>query len=442
MRIALVAALGAVFVAFVASLLYVQYTQTGVCLEETKLLELEPHGCAPTRAPRLVVISFDGFRADYLDSEMTPQMQQIRKEGVSGHMVPTFCTKTFPNHHSMATGLYQETHGIVHNNKYIYDPELGAFLNDTEDGTWDHWWDNGKATPIYIANQLAGGQRASCCAPWIGCHVRYEVEGQQRVHYHRHFNRSDQWEEQFEWAAHRMTKAHSPANLVLLYIPEPDMTAHVDGPFGEDTLARVRQVDQFVGYVRQRLHQLGLGSSTNLLFVSDHGVAEIDSKRMLVLERLLNSTWYDVYGCSPVLHLKPHSGFERAVAKTLAIAQGPWGHMRVYRKDSMPARLHYRNNRRIHEFVLVADEGWTLHATQAQADAERHHRGQHGYDNLANSMQPLFLASGPAFKRGYQHPTRFDNVDLYPLMLHLLGIEVNRHFHEGNFTNVAPMLAS
>lgn len=174
--------------------------------------------------PRLVLISLDGFRADYLDAQLTPNMYQVAsREGVTGHMLPAFCTKTFPNHHTMATGLYQETHGIVHNNRHIYDAHLGARFLDLEDGHSDHWWDNGLATPIYIANQLADTSRASCCAPWIGCHVRY-MEGQERAYYHRYFNRSDKWEEQFEWAMQRMVSHTLPANLVMLYIPEPDST--------------------------------------------------------------------------------------------------------------------------------------------------------------------------------------------------------------------------
>lgn len=184
--------------------------------EKVPLLE---HKSSP---PRLLLISLDGFRADYLEAELTPNMHQLAsREGVIGDMLPSFCTKTFPNHHTMATGLYQETHGIVHNNRHIYDAHLGGRFVDLEDGHSDHWWDNGLATPIYIANQLADTSRASCCAPWIGCHVRY-LGGLQRAYYHRHFNRSDKWEDQLEWALQRMMSPTLPANLVMLYIPEPD----------------------------------------------------------------------------------------------------------------------------------------------------------------------------------------------------------------------------
>lgn len=199
-------------------------------------------------------------------------------------------------------------------------------------------------------------------------------------------------------------------------------------------------MDQFIGFVRQRMITLGLQSTTNVLIVSDHGIAEISPSRMLILDQFLKSAWYDVFGCSPILHLKVRAGFERQLGKALDAAQQRIGHFIAYRKESMPERLHYRHHRRIQDFVLVAEEGWSLHPNKDEADLERHHRGQHGYDNLAPSMRPLFIAMGPSFKKGYQHPVRFNNVDLYPLMLRLLDIHPKAHYHQGNFTNIAEML--
>ena len=48
-------------------------------------------------------------------------------------------------------------------------------------------------------------------------------------------------------------------------------------------------------------------------------------------------------------------------------------------------------------------------------------RGEHGYDNALPSMRALFIASGPAFRRGVQ-AAEFNNVDVYSLLAHLLGI--------------------
>lgn len=69
-----------------------------------------------SRPPKLIVVSFDGFRPDYVKPDVTPHLYNLATSGVVGKGIKSgFGTKTFPNHWSIATGLYEETHGIVHN---------------------------------------------------------------------------------------------------------------------------------------------------------------------------------------------------------------------------------------------------------------------------------------------------------------------------------------
>ena len=58
-----------------------------------------------------VIISLDGLRWDYLDTYDVPFMQQLAREGVKAVMQPSFPSKTFPNHYTLATGLTPDHHG-------------------------------------------------------------------------------------------------------------------------------------------------------------------------------------------------------------------------------------------------------------------------------------------------------------------------------------------
>lgn len=387
---------------------------------------------------RLLLVSFDGFRYDYMNQKATPNLYRLaNQEGVTGHMLSTFTSKTFPNHHSIATGQYQETHGIVNN--IMWDPRLGeVFHHKKAEELSNAWWDNGESTPLYIANQLAGSGRASACAPWIGCHARYY--GNHSARHYRVYNLSaDPWE-QVDWALERMTRKEEPANLAMIYIPFPDVISHLKGPFSEETLTKVRQLDTLVDYIRRRLlASRALANSTNLIILSDHGMTEISSCRSIALDSFLNASWYEAYGSNPVLHVRPKAGFEQLVRLAL-VKKEAQGHYRLYEKRTLPDRYRYRFHRRIMPLILVAEEGWSIYPTQAEANLKRHHRGQHGYDNILPSMRPLFVAVGPAFKRGYTHRTPFLNVDLYPLMLNLLGIPTDAFFHEGNVKRVKGLL--
>jgi hypothetical protein len=62
---------------------------------------------APPAADRgretVVLVSLDGFRWDYLDRGLTPNLSRLAREGVrAAALVPVFPTKTFPNHYTIA----------------------------------------------------------------------------------------------------------------------------------------------------------------------------------------------------------------------------------------------------------------------------------------------------------------------------------------------------
>src|ERR1041385_7581027 len=74
--------------------------------------------------PTVILVSFDGFRWDYPTKMPTPNLNRLMARGVHArNMIPSFPSKTFPNHYTIATSLYPGHHGIVANN--IYDPATG-----------------------------------------------------------------------------------------------------------------------------------------------------------------------------------------------------------------------------------------------------------------------------------------------------------------------------
>ena len=70
-------------------------------------------------------------------------------------MIPSFPTKTFPNHYTIATGLYPANHGIVENN--VYDFGTVPTMSKREEVRNPRWWGG---EPIWVTatkqGQLAG----------------------------------------------------------------------------------------------------------------------------------------------------------------------------------------------------------------------------------------------------------------------------------------------
>ena len=64
----------------------------------------ERYVCCSVDKPVLLMLSLDGFGAEYLSRNVTPTLQALRDCGVTArYMRPAFPTGSFVNHYSMAT---------------------------------------------------------------------------------------------------------------------------------------------------------------------------------------------------------------------------------------------------------------------------------------------------------------------------------------------------
>ena len=56
--------------------------------------------------PYVILVSFDGFRHDYVEQTDAPNFKSLKKNGAYAEaLIPSFPSKTFPNHYSIVTGL-------------------------------------------------------------------------------------------------------------------------------------------------------------------------------------------------------------------------------------------------------------------------------------------------------------------------------------------------
>ena len=117
----------------------------------------------PTPAP-VILVSFDGWRWDYDRKAPAPNLKALIARGVRAErLIPSFPSKTFPNHYSVVTGLYPAHHGIVANN--IFDPgerpEIRP-VSDREAVGDSRWWGG---EPIWVTVQRQGGRAATLFWP-------------------------------------------------------------------------------------------------------------------------------------------------------------------------------------------------------------------------------------------------------------------------------------
>ncbi|KAF4749266.1 ectonucleotide pyrophosphatase phosphodiesterase 5, partial [Perkinsus olseni] len=108
---------------------------------------------------KVIMVSMDGFRWDYYGNTSTPNLDYFNEKGVQAlHLINAFTTVTFPNHWTLVTGAWQETHGIVSNE--MWDPNLGErfFMNTTKSDFFQ------EAEPIWGTTSRLGIK--SVCINW------------------------------------------------------------------------------------------------------------------------------------------------------------------------------------------------------------------------------------------------------------------------------------
>jgi predicted AlkP superfamily pyrophosphatase or phosphodiesterase len=395
-----------------------------------------PPAPVPARAPigreAVLLVSIDGFRADYFDRPEAARLRALAAEGVRARwLTPVFPTKTFPNHYSIVTGLYPEHHGIVSNT--IRDPKTGRWfrISDAHAVRDSSWWGG---EPVWVTAVKQGLRSASFF--WPGSEAA--IEGVRPTYWKRYdasVPDAERVSGVLDWLSLPPDQAPS---FVTLYFSDVDYAGHEFGPDAPETDSAIARVDSAIGTLLAGLDARGLAGRVDIIVVSDHGMTPLSPDRTIYLGDYLDLAGVTVVEASPVAALVPLLGREDEVYRRLRDAHP---HLTVYRKGETPPRWHYRDNPRIPPILAVADEGWRI-STQARREGGAGRlleRGTHGYDPGAPSMRAVFIARGPSFPHGVVVPA-FTNVHLYALMTHLLGVVPAPN--DGSLDSVAAVLSA
>ena len=386
-----------------------------------------PASGEPVSVP-VLLISIDSFRPDYLDRGITPNLSRLVRSGVRARwMNPSYPSLTFPNHYTLVTGLRPDHHGIVHNT--MRDAELGEFRNSDEEAVSEPRWWGGE--PVWVTAEKAGlrtatlfwpGSEAPIKGTWPTDWVKYDdaMPMPQRV------------DIVLDWLAR---PAEQRPRLVTLYFGTLDQTAHEFGPDSPETNATLAAIDAAMGRLLQGLSAQGIRDRVNIIVVSDHGMAPVAYPHARNVESLIDRDIATHVSLGEVVGFVPRPGRE---AEAEAQLLGRHDHYECWRKGELPPRWRYGTHPRVPPIVCQMDVGFTAMTPQKLA-ARRlgMTRGSHGYDPTDPSMRALFIAQGPAFRQGVEIAP-FDNVDVYPLLAKLVGIEPNAS--DGDIVSLLPAL--
>ena len=369
-------------------------------------------GCQRRTHAPLVVISFDGFRWDYAARTETPNFDRLAARGVRAErLIPVFPSKTYPGHYSIVTGLYPGHHGIISNT--MRDPGWPETfrLSAREEVENGRWWGG---EPIWVAARRHGLKAGAYFWPGSEAPVRGV-----RPDWWSPYDASVAWDARLDAALEWLTlPASERASLVALYFEEPNDAGHTYGPDAAETRAATRRADSILGRLLDGLEAGGIAA--NVVVVSDHGMMQTDPSRLIPIDTFVSLLPGELVEFGALGQIFPAAGRETLIVEAL---EGKHPELGVYRRASVPERLHLFNHPRVAPILLVPSPGWEV-LPRVESDRARAHvsAGDHGFDATYSDMHGIFYAAGPDIVSG-RTIGAIEQVDLYALMCRLLGVE-------------------
>ncbi|PIC33723.1 hypothetical protein B9Z55_013603 [Caenorhabditis nigoni] len=391
-----------------------------------------------SRHPKLLLISFDGFRYDLLKEGLVPNIHKwaTMSTWFTSGVKSQYVTYTAPNHMSIATGMYEEEHGIVGN--YFFDSQtkkMFDYFNSTgKEGAVnasqaDFWYN---ADPIWLTNERWESSRRSASFYW--------PNGESPFPYLPHKPKVAKpwtivgdlksWMQDADDVIDAFTREKEPVNFLAWYVAEPDHTLHGNGFHNKEIEKTLKQLDDLFLYFIKKFDDNNLGSDVNIILTADHGHAEIqDHKHVMCVKNFVSGAGFEMGDHM----IYPHSeGIGKQIYANLTEAVKKHGYdVNIHWKEDVPERWHYKNNSRIGKIVFEPKIGSAISfsCTMEQMEKQYGENGTtkfnsstHGQDPDRPEMRAFLMMRGPAFSENFTIADIPSNVDLYNLMCHVLGI--------------------
>lgn len=359
--------------------------------------------------PYVILISVDGFRHDYIEKFSPQTLSRLADQGARAALIPSFPSKTFPNHYSIVTGLYPANHGLVANS--FYDPEAGQeYTTSKRETVEDGKWYGG--TPIWVAAHNQGLKTA--CYYWVGSEA--EIKGVRPDYYYLFdgsVSEETRAQQVVDWL--KLPPAERP-RFITLYFELVDNAGHRFGPDSPQTREAVLKIDRVLKQLTDDIGELNL--PVNYVLVSDHGMINVDQENPMDISDVLQSTKMKIVPGDIFLML--HGQDSADAEKTFEILDTLDNDFKIYKEDEISDLTYGYSNSRFGNILLVANAPRVF-----GLKGTTHSPGAHGYDpRTTPEMAGIFISWGPNVKSGLK-PEPFENIHIYPYLADLLKLNID-----------------
>jgi predicted AlkP superfamily pyrophosphatase or phosphodiesterase len=383
---------------------------------------------AQEQKPYVILISADGFRYDLADKYNATNLLRLRGEGVAAeYMQPSFPSLTFPNHYTIVTGLYPAHHGLADNG--FYDEQRKSFYGmGNKAAVADSSWYTG--TPLWVLAEKQ--QMISASFYWVASESA--IQGIRPTYYYVYNDKigiDSRIQTVKNWL--QLPEDKRP-HFITFYLPEVDHAEHMYGTDSKQAADAVHFIDESIGKMVTVIDSLHL--PVNFIFVSDHGMTNVDTASTLPLPSAIDTAKFRVPWGDALVHL--YAKNKADILPTYKAIKKQAVDFDVYLINKTPKRWHYRKKDdafdRIGDMLLVPKLPKVFSISRRPTTP-----GKHGFDPAIIDMHASFYAWGPAFKQ-HMKIDGFENVHVYPLVAKILGLSYDSHAIDGKLSVLKPVL--
>ena len=421
-----------------------------------------PSAAQPEQAPpdrdrqRHLLVVLDGLRPDYVTPELMPNLHALGERGVvftDHHAV--YPTVTRVNAASISTGAYPETHGLMGNAVFFPAVDATRFLSTSERDNLLRIED-AEAGRLLTAPTLgerleSAGLRllvASAGSSGSSYLLNHPLAGGGIIHYEYALPEAlgQAVQEQLgppppaampNRARNRyivdaflqVGLDHVDPAVTVLWLSDPDTTAHANGIGHPTSVAALRSADEEIDRIQDGLRAANRLDAFNIWVTSDHGFSThtgaVDLDALLApFAGLLPDGSPRIVAGSGAIYVR--DGDPDTVARIVEALQGSDRVGAIFTRDArVPGTLAFDAARWTHarSADILYSPAWT------DAENEYGYRGTSSSGGTAGhgSASPYdihntLIAAGPALQSGTEVTLPTSNVDLAPTFLYLLGL--------------------
>jgi len=381
------------------------------------------------KKPYLLLISLDGFRWDYVEKFKPPHLSAFIKNGVKAEsLIPSFPSKTFPNHYTIVTGMYPDNHGLLGNSFYSNKKDLIYRIGNremVEDGTFYG------GSPIWVQAYKANMVSASYF--FVGSEAN--IQGIRPTYYHRYdgsIKNDVRVAQALKWLA---LPAKKRPHLITMYFSDMDDFGHRFGPNNDKEIKKaIFDLDENLGDLFKGAAATGL--PINIIIVSDHGMTPLLSSNFIPMENIENNNLFLAINNGAIVNIHPKKDIQ--IDSVFQYLKQKEDNFKVYKTENTPEFEYIPKNKDWGAIQIIPKIGYYFSSRRRTESPTITTTGVHGYDPNFKDMHGIFYANGPAFKKRHT-VSAIKNIHIYPLMCEILGLEIPDNI-DGNLNQLKSVL--